>query len=46
MPAMKLIQSVGIGGANKPDDVKAVQTALNSLLNSIAPTKKLVVDKR
>jgi len=46
MPAMKLIQSVGIGGANKPDDVKAVQTALNSLLSLIPPTKKLVVDKR
>ena len=41
MPAMKLIQSVGIiGGANKPGDVKAVQTALNSLLSLIAPTEK------
>ncbi|MBH0059433.1 TIGR02594 family protein [Pseudoalteromonas sp. SWXJZ94C] len=46
MPAMKLIQSVGIGGANKPDDVKAVQTALNSLLSLIAPTRKLTVDGR
>ncbi|MBH0059461.1 hypothetical protein I6F65_21240 [Pseudoalteromonas sp. SWXJZ94C] len=39
MPAMKLIQSVGIGGANKLDDVKAVQTALNSLLSLMAPNK-------
>ncbi|WP_159819900.1 hypothetical protein [Colwellia sp. 20A7] len=46
MPAMKLIQSVGIGGANKPDDVKAVQTAFNSLLSLIPPTKKLTVDGR
>ncbi|KPZ55500.1 hypothetical protein AN391_02547 [Pseudoalteromonas sp. P1-13-1a] len=46
MPAMKLIQSVGIGGANKPGDVKAVQTALNSLLSLIAPTRKLTVDGR
>ncbi|MBH0059510.1 hypothetical protein I6F65_21530 [Pseudoalteromonas sp. SWXJZ94C] len=46
MPAMKLIQSVGIGGANKPDDVKAVQTALNSLLSLITPTQKLKVDSR
>ncbi|MDQ2044908.1 hypothetical protein NRL14_14320 [Pseudoalteromonas sp. 20-92] len=46
MPAMKLIQSVGIVDANKPDDVKAVQTALNSLLSLIAPTRKLTVDGR
>ena len=46
MRAMKLIQSVGIGGANKPGDVKAVQTALNSLLSLIAPTRKLTVDGR
>ena len=46
MPAMKLIQSVGIGGVNKPDDVKAVQTALNSLLSLIVPTRKLTVDGR
>jgi len=39
MPAMKLIQSVGIGGANKPGDIKAVQTALNSLLSLIEITK-------
>jgi len=46
MRAMKLIQSVGIGGANKPDDIKAVQTALNSLLSLITPTRKLTVDGR
>ncbi|WP_277344302.1 hypothetical protein [Pseudoalteromonas sp. Z9A5] len=40
MPAMKLSQSVGIGGANKPEDVKEVQVALNSLLSLILPTKK------
>jgi len=30
MPAMKLIQSVGIGGANKPDDVKAANNKLDT----------------
>jgi len=36
--------SVGINGLNKPNDIKAVQTALNQLLNLIPPTKKLAVD--
>lgn len=46
MSAMRLNQSVGIGAMNNPNDVKAVQNAINSLINLIAPTRTLVVDGR
>jgi len=41
---MRIIQSVGIGGKNSLNDVKAVQTSLNQLMHLIPPTKSLVVD--
>lgn len=44
MSSLRITQSVGIGGNNSVNDVKAVQTALNSLLALIPPTQKLVVD--
>ncbi|GDY25296.1 hypothetical protein AHAT_11860 [Agarivorans sp. Toyoura001] len=44
MAKLQITQSVGLGGANKPNDVKAVQTALNQILGQIPLTKKLVVD--
>ncbi|MBU2870500.1 TIGR02594 family protein [Colwellia sp. E2M01] len=44
MSTLKITQSVGLGGINKPNDVKAVQTALNSLLTLIPPTEKIKVD--
>ncbi|MDO6685487.1 MULTISPECIES: N-acetylmuramidase domain-containing protein [unclassified Agarivorans] len=44
MAKLQITQSVGMGGTNKPNDVKAVQAALNQILGQIPPTKKLVVD--
>ena len=44
MSALKITQSVGLGGTNDINDVKAVQTALNKLLSLIAPTEALTVD--
>jgi len=41
---MRIIQSVGIGGKNGANDIKAVQASLNSLMHLIPPTKALVVD--
>ena len=46
MAVIRITQSVGLGGANNLNDVKTVQTALNSLLSLIAPTRKLTVDGR
>ncbi len=46
MSAIRLTQTVGLGGANNLADVKTVQTALNLLLKLISPTKKLTVDGR
>ena len=46
MSAMRITQSVGLGGANTLNDVKALQTAFNKLLVLIAPTKTLAVDGR
>lgn len=44
MNQLKITASVGIKGINKPNDIKEVQKALNQLITSIQPTKKLVVD--
>ena len=44
MAALRITQSVGMGGANNVNDIKAVQTALNALLALISPTAPLVVD--
>lgn len=44
MGSLRLVQSVGLGGKNGMNDIKAVQTALNQLMNLIPPTKVLVVD--
>ena len=44
MAAMRITHSVGIGGVNNANDIKAVQTALNALLALIPPTAPLVVD--
>jgi len=46
MSSIRIAQSVGLGGNNSLNDVKTVQTALNTLLNLITPTKKLLVDGR
>ena len=46
MSAIRMTQSVGLGGVNTPGDVKTIQTALNKLLKLISPTKVLVVDGR
>ncbi|MGI2169981.1 hypothetical protein ACROAE_07255 [Shewanella sp. MF05960] len=46
MSTIRIIQSVGLGGTNNLNDVKAVQTALNKLLKFIPPTKSLIVDGR
>lgn len=44
MSSLKIIKSVGLGGQNNKNDVKAVQTALNKLLTLIPPTKRLIED--
>lgn len=44
MESLYISQSVGVGGKNSPNDIKAVQTALNALLHLIPPTGKLIVD--
>lgn len=44
MSSLKITQSVGFGAVNNVKDVKAVQTALNTLLTLIPPTKALSVD--
>jgi len=44
MGSLHIIQSVGIGGKNDLNDIKTVQTSLNTLLHLIPPTKLLVVD--
>lgn len=36
--------SVGVQGMNRPNDIKAVQTALNQMRNLIPPTQLLTVD--
>ncbi|BED90890.1 hypothetical protein PspMM1_33580 [Pseudoalteromonas sp. MM1] len=46
MAAIRITQSVGLGGANSLNDVKTVQTALNKLLKLIPPTQTLIVDGR
>jgi GH24 family phage-related lysozyme (muramidase) len=44
MGSMRITQSVGIGGKNGVNDIKAVQISLNSLIHLIPPAKSLVVD--
>lgn len=44
MASLRISQSVGIGGKNSTQDIKAVQTALNQLMYLLSPTKTLVVD--
>jgi len=44
MNQLNITASVGIKGINKPDDIKVVQKALNQIITSIQPTKKLLVD--
>ena len=44
MNQLTITASVGIKGMNKPDDIREVQKALNQLITSIPPAKKLVVD--
>ncbi|MEE1675022.1 hypothetical protein SNR37_000344 [Agarivorans aestuarii] len=44
MAKLQITQSVGVGGVNKPNDIKAVQAALNKLLGLIPPIKKLAED--
>ncbi|GAB1621698.1 hypothetical protein AAOGI_17480 [Agarivorans albus] len=44
MARLQITQSVGLGGVNKPNDIKAVQAALNQLLGLIPSTNKLVED--
>ena len=44
MENLRITQSVGIGGKNSLNDIKAVQTVLNTLIQLIPPTQKLVVD--
>lgn len=46
MSSLRITQSVGIGGVNNVNDIKAVQTALNTLLALIPATQKLAVDGR
>lgn len=46
MVQLKINQSVGIGGVNNANDVKALQAVLNSLLALIKPTTCLAVDGR
>ncbi|MEI8618352.1 hypothetical protein P4S63_18235 [Pseudoalteromonas sp. B193] len=46
MAAIRITQSVGLGGTNSLNDVKTVQTALNKLLKLIPPIQALVVDGR
>lgn len=46
MLAIRITQSVGLGGVNTPVDVKAVQTALNKLLKFLPGTNALAVDGR
>ncbi|RZF90065.1 TIGR02594 family protein [Pseudoalteromonas sp. CO302Y] len=46
MSAIRITQSVGLGGVNTPADVKTVQTALNKLLKFLPGTKALAVDGR
>lgn len=41
---IQLTGSVGIDGHNQAADIKTIQSALNKLLNLIAPTVKLAVD--
>jgi len=44
MNQLNITASVGVKGINKPDDIKEVQKALNQIITSISPTKKLLVD--
>ncbi|GAA6171758.1 hypothetical protein NBRC116592_14280 [Colwellia sp. KU-HH00111] len=44
MSTLKITESVGLGGTNNINDVKAVQTALNTLLALIPPTEVINVD--
>ena len=46
MSSIRITQPVGLGGINRLNDVKTVQTALNKLLKLIPPTQALVVDGR
>ena len=46
MVNMRITGSVGLGGKNNPTDIKAVQIALNTLLNLIPSIKLLVEDGR
>lgn len=46
MSAIRVTQSVGLGGANNPADVRTIQTALNKLLQLIPGTNTLAVDGR
>ena len=39
MSAIRITQSVGLGGVNTPAYVKTVQTALNKLLKLISPLR-------
>lgn len=41
---LQLNGSVGLNGNNAPNDIKAVQNALNKLLGQIPPTRRLAVD--
>ncbi|WP_432455087.1 hypothetical protein ACRRS0_06435 [Agarivorans sp. QJM3NY_29] len=40
MAKLQITQSVGLGGVNTPQDIKAVQAALNQLLGLIPPRLK------
>ncbi|MDA7747066.1 hypothetical protein N8878_07030 [Psychromonas sp.] len=44
MTNLRLVQSVGVGGKNSPNDIKAVQTALNQLKHLLPLNKPLIVD--
>lgn len=44
MSSIKLTESVGINGKNKPNDIKAIQRALNAQIIKIPPTQQLIVD--
>ncbi|WOC28317.1 hypothetical protein LY624_20815 [Pseudoalteromonas sp. N1230-9] len=46
MSAIRMPQSVGLGGVNTPADVKTIQTALNKLLKLLPAINALVVDGR
>ena len=46
MKKLIITGSVGIGGVNNYNDIKALQSAVNMIINQISPVKKLSVDGR